>query len=69
MNPKQAVLRLAQVALASTVAAAGVQAAGAGRQPSKLLLQLDANHDGHVSRSEIACARGIERVENALKPK
>lgn len=64
MRQNLLLLRVAIVALAS-VTSAGSGAADAfddSRQPSKLFLQLDANHDGFVSRSEAASVRGFERA-------
>ncbi|MGP1677203.1 MAG: hypothetical protein ACTS6J_08610 [Burkholderiales bacterium] len=62
MKLKQPLFRIAIVALASAAtAASGVaDAADGSRQPSKLFLQLDINHDGYVSRSEAASARGFD---------
>jgi len=64
MKPQLYLLRVAVVALGSVAATAGAlaQAADDSRQPSKLFLQLDANHDGYISRSEAANARGIDRA-------
>jgi hyperosmotically inducible protein len=62
MKAKQAAIRFALLALASSITAAGAHAADGGRQASKLFVQLDANHDGYVSRSEAANARGIEQA-------
>jgi len=64
MKPKQHHMRIAVVALASISAIAGgfAHAADDARQPSKLFLQLDTNHDGYVSRIEAANARGIDRA-------
>lgn len=62
MKPKQSVLRIALVALASAVATAGVHAGDEARQPSKLFLQLDVNHDAYVSRSEAAGVPAIGRA-------
>ena len=65
MKPKQSLSRITIVALASAaaVAASGVaNATDDNRQPSKLFLQLDANHDGYVSRSEAANARGFDQA-------
>ena len=54
MKLKQSFFRIAIVALASAAAAASgvADAADDSRQPSKLFLQLDTNHDGYVSRSK-----------------
>ena len=67
MNPKQSFFRTAILVLASTAAAttaaSGVaDAADDSRQPSRLFLQLDANHDGYVSRSEAANAREFDQA-------
>ena len=64
MKLKQSLFRIAIVALASAAtAASGVADATDGsHQPSKLFLQLDINHDGYVSRSEAASARGFDQA-------
>ncbi len=66
MKRKHSLFRSAILALASTAA---ISAAASGqsdvpddnRQPSKLFLQLDANHDGYVSHGEAASMGGIEQ--------
>ncbi|MBI5911068.1 MAG: BON domain-containing protein [Betaproteobacteria bacterium] len=69
MKPKQPLFRIAIAALASTApAASGVaHAADDSRQPSRLFLQLDVNHDGYVSRSEAANARGFDQAFAEVK--
>lgn len=64
MKPKQSLCRIAIVALTSSAAAAAgvASAAEESRPPSKLFLQLDADHDGYVSRSEAAHVRGFDRA-------
>lgn len=64
MKSKQSLFRIAIVALASTAAAASgvAHAADDSRQPSRLFLQLDANHDGYVSHSEAANARKFDQA-------
>ncbi|MCX7143377.1 MAG: BON domain-containing protein [Proteobacteria bacterium] len=50
------------LASVSAVAGTGAHAADEARQPSTLFLHLDTNHDGYVSRTEAANARGIDRA-------
>ena len=67
MKLKKSLFRGMIVLLASTAAATAAPSdlthvPNDKRQPSRLFLQLDANHDGYVSRGETAGVRGFDRA-------
>jgi hyperosmotically inducible protein len=64
MQPRPSLARITLATLVFAVAATSgiAPAADDSPHPSQLFLQLDTNHDGYISRSEAASARGFERA-------
>ena len=70
MKLNRTLSRSAFLALACTTAANAIASGQSGlpeesRQPSKLFLQLDTNHDGYVSHDEAASVAGLDQTFSA----
>jgi len=62
LKPSISPIATAALACAAAVMSSGAQACDDCGQPGKLFLQLDANRDGYISRSEAAAVRGFNRA-------